>query len=67
MTINRGEYYEDYVKNFAAEVEEKLITKTFVADFYNITKSVVTKMHEAYLLDKDTLEQKKIGLLLKKL
>ncbi len=59
MTINRGEYYEDYVNNFAAEVEEKLITKTFVADFYNITKSVVTKMHEAYLLDKDTIKQKK--------
>ena len=55
MTVTRGEYYQDYIENFAAEVEQDLIAKTAVADIYGVNKSVVTKMHEAYLVDKDNL------------
>ena len=59
MTVTRGEYYQDYIENFAAEVEQDLIAKTAVADIYGVNKSVVTKMHEAYLVDKDNLELQK--------
>ena len=59
MTASRGEYYQDYVDNFAAEVEEKLIAKKDVADIYGVNNSLITKMHEAYLLDKENLEKKK--------
>ena len=33
MTASRGEYYQDYVDNFAAEVEEKLIAKKMLQQF----------------------------------
>ena len=59
MTASRGEYYQDYVDNFAAEVEEKLIAKKDVAEIYGVNNSLITKMHEAYLLDKENLEKKK--------
>ena len=59
MTASRGEYYQDYVDNFAAEVEEKLIAKKDVAAIYDVNNSLITKMHEAYLLDKENLEKKK--------
>jgi len=59
MTASRGEYYQDYVDNFAAEVEEKLIAKKDVAEIYGVNNSLITKMHEAYLIDKENLEKKK--------
>ena len=59
MTASRGEYYQDYIENFAAEVEENLINKKDVAEIYGVNKSLITKMHEAYLIDKDNLEKKK--------
>ena len=59
MTATRGEYYEDYVKNFAPEVQEGLIQKQVVAELIGVDKSLITKMHEAYLIDKDNIEKKK--------
>ena len=59
MTVNRGEYYQDYIENYAADVQAKNIQKKDVAEFYDVTKAVVTKMHEAYLIDKDNLEKQK--------
>src|SRR5210317_955796 len=59
MTVIRGEHYEDYVRDYAEAVEKKLITKTEVAEFLGVSKPNVTKMHEAYLVDKDNLIKQK--------
>jgi len=59
MTVIRGEHYEDYVRDYAEAVEKKLITKTEVAEFLGVSKPNVTKMHEAYLVDKDNLTKQK--------
>ena len=54
MTAVRGEHYEDYVRDYAEAVEKKLIQKKDVADLLGVNKSLITKMHEAYLIDKIT-------------
>ena len=59
MTVIRGEHYEDYVRDYAEAVQKKLITKTEVAEFLGVSKPNVTKMHEAYLVDKDNLIKQK--------
>jgi hypothetical protein len=59
MTVIRGEHYEEYVRDYAEAVEKKLITKTEVAEFLGVSKPNVTKMHEAYLVDKDNLIKQK--------
>ena len=59
MTATRGEYYEDYLENFAPEVQEGLIQKQVVAELLGVDKSLITKMHEAYLIDKNNIEKKK--------
>jgi len=59
MTAVRGEHYEDYVRDYAEAVEKKLIQKKDVADLLGVNKSLVTKMHEAYLIDKDNLAKQK--------
>jgi hypothetical protein len=59
MTVIRGEYYEEYVRDYAQAVEKKLITQVDVAGILGVTKSLVSKMHEAYLVDKDNLEKQK--------
>src|SRR6056300_437676 len=56
MTVSRGEHYEDYVKQFAEAVEKKLIQKQEVAKLLGISNPMVTKMHEAYLIDKSNLK-----------
>ena len=47
---------EDYVKQFAEAVEKKLIQKQEVAKLLGISNPMVTKMHEAYLIDKSNLK-----------
>jgi hypothetical protein len=59
MTATRGEHYEDYVRDYAQAVEKKLIQKQDVAALLGVHKSLITKMHEAYLLDKENLEKQK--------
>jgi hypothetical protein len=59
MTVIRGEYYEEYVRDYAQAVEKKLISQVDVAGILGVTKSLVSKMHEAYLVDKDNLEKQK--------
>ena len=56
MTVSRGEHYEDYVKQFAEAVDKKLIQKQEVAKLLGISNPMVTKMHEAYLIDKSNLK-----------
>ncbi len=56
MTVSRGEHYEDYVKEFAEAVDKKLIQKQEVAKLLGISNPMVTKMHEAYLIDKSNLK-----------
>jgi len=57
MTISRGEHYEEYVKDFAESVEQKLIQKQEVADLIGVSKPIITKMHEAYLVDRENIKK----------
>lgn len=59
MTAVRGEHYEEYVRDYAEPVINNLIKKVDVADLLGVTKSLVSKMHEAYLIDKDNLIKQK--------
>ena len=59
MTVSRGEHYEEYVRNYGEAVEKKLILKKDVAEIFGIDKSLITKMHEAYLMDKENLKKQK--------
>jgi len=56
MTVSRGEHYQEYVKEFAEAVDKKLIQKQEVAKLLKISNPMVTKMHEAYLIDKSNLK-----------
>ena len=56
MTVSRGEHYQDYVQQFAEAVDKKLIQKQEVAKLLGISNPMVTKMHEAYLIDKSNLK-----------
>ena len=57
MTVSRGEHYEDYVKLYAEKVEKKLIQKQQVAKLLDVSNTIVTKMHEAYKVDKVNLKK----------
>ena len=57
MTVSRGEHYEDYVKLYAEKVEKKLIQKQQVAKLLEVSNTIVTKMHEAYKVDKANLKK----------
>jgi hypothetical protein len=57
MTISRGEHYEEYIKDFAESVEQKLIQKQEVADLLGVSKPIITKMHEAYLVDRENIKK----------
>ena len=57
MTVSRGEHYEDYVKLYAEKVEKKLLQKQEVAKLLEVSNTIVTKMHEAYLVDKANLKK----------
>lgn len=57
-TLNRGEHYEEYVKNYAKLVENKTITQSDVARLIGVAKDIVNKMHNAYRIDKTTSEQR---------
>jgi len=59
MTISRGEHYEEYVEKFAEAVDQSLIQKQEVAGLLGVSKPIITKMHEAYLVDKSNLEAQK--------
>jgi len=59
MTISRGEHYEEYVEKFAEAVDQSLIQKQEVAELLGVSKPIITKMHEAYLVDKSNLEAQK--------
>jgi len=59
MTVSRGEHYEEYVRNYGEAVEKKLILKKDVAEIFGIDKSLITKMHEAYLIDRENLKKQK--------
>ena len=53
-TLNRGEHYENYVKNYAQLVEQKKITRADVARMISVADDIVSKMHNAYRIDKTT-------------
>ena len=57
MTVSRGEHYEDYVKLYAEKVEKKLIQKQQVSKLLEVSNTIVTKMHEAYKVDKANLKK----------
>ena len=57
MTVSRGEHYQDYVKLYAEKVEKKLIQKQQVAKLLEVSNTIVTKMHEAYKVDKANLKK----------
>ena len=57
MTVSRGEHYEDYVKLYAEKVEKKLLQKQQVAKLLEVSNTIVTKMHEAYKVDKANLKK----------
>ena len=57
MTVSRGEHYEDYVKLYAEKVEKKLIQKQQVAKLLDVSNTIITKMHEAYKVDKVNLKK----------
>ena len=57
MTVSRGEHYEDYVKLYAEKVEKKLIQKQEAAKLLDVSNPIITKMHEAYLVDKANLKK----------
>ena len=57
MTVSRGEHYEDYVKLYAEKVEKKLLQKQEVAKLLEVSNTIVTKMHEAYKVDKANLKK----------
>ena len=59
MTISRGEHYEEYVKEYAEAVEKKYIQKQEVAKLLKVSNPIVTKMHEAYLVDRETIKAAK--------
>ena len=47
-------YYENYVKNYAQLVEQKKITRADVARMISVADDIVSKMHNAYRIDKTT-------------
>jgi len=51
----RGQYYENFVKEYAVLLEQKKFTHQQVANKMEIARSVVTKMYTAYLQDKEIL------------
>ena len=50
-SLNRGEHYEEYVEKYAALVKDKKIEQKFVADLLGVGPDIVSKMHNAYLVD----------------
>jgi hypothetical protein len=55
-SLNRGEHYEEYVEKYAALVKDKKIEQKFVADLLGVGPDIVSKMHNAYLVDLKKLE-----------
>jgi len=54
--VNRGEHYEEYVEKYAALIKEKKIEQKYVAELLGIGPDIVSKMHNAYLVDLKNLE-----------
>jgi len=50
--VNRGSYYEEYVEKYAELVQTNKIKKIDAAKRMNINKDIITKMHNAYRIDK---------------
>ena len=57
-TLNRGEHYENYVKNYAQLVEQKKITRADVSRMISVADDIVSKMHNAYRIDKDNADKR---------
>ena len=57
-SINRGEHYKEYVAKYAHLVESKDMMQKKVSLLLGCTHDIVSKMHNAYLIDKANSEKR---------